>query len=269
MQSLSPGEPAGAGRLGSWLIGASLAVAVVLFLALPPIPQWPEYHDFADRRAWLGVPRFADVASNVPFSLIGLMGLTYLLRRGGHAFVDRREAPAWYVYFLGLVLLGPASGVYHLAPDNDGLMLDRLAMSVVFMAWLAIHLGERLGPRLGLGALPVLLVLGLSAVLYWYVGEGYGQGDLRPWGYVQFWPVLLVLWLVARRPARYSGGGAIVAVYACYAAALLAEWLDHEILAVTGLISGHTLKHLLAATGAAWALLWLMRRRPVQPMGAS
>jgi len=243
---------------------ASLSVALAVALFVPPIAQWPEYHDFADRRAWLGIPRFADVVSNLPFTLVGAMGLVWLARHGDRALLDPREQAAWRAFFGGLVVLGPASAYYHLGPNNFGLMLDRLAMSVVFMAWLAVQLGERLGPRLGLRALPWLQALGAGAVLYWYGSELAGRGDLRAWGYVQFWPVLLVLWLVWRAPPRYSRGADIPLVYACYAVALLVEWLDHEIYATTAeLVSGHTLKHLAAALGAYLAYRMLRLRRPL------
>ncbi len=247
----------------------SLAVAAAVTLAVPPVAQWPEYHDFADRRAWLGVANFADVASNLPFSLTGLAGLAALARGRVGRFHDQRERWPWAVFFTGLTLLGPASAYYHLAPDDRGLMLDRLAMAVTFMGWLAIHLAERLDVRLTLRLLPVLLILGLGSVLYWYATELAGRGDLRPWGYVQFWPVLLVGWLVWRRPARYTGSMAVAVVYACYALALLVEWLDRPIFEATGFVSGHTLKHLIAAAGCVWALAWLMTRRPLPPMPSS
>ncbi len=267
MQSLtSAGPPARAGlcsRPCGWTLGLSLTVAAAVALFVPPVAQWPEYHDFADRRAWLGVPNFADVASNLAFSLVGLLGVIRLAGTRAPLFLDPRERVPWSVFFLGLVLLGPASAWYHLAPDNAGLMVDRLAMSVVFMAWLAIHLGERLGPRLGLMTLPWLQALGAAAVLYWYASELAGRGDLRAWGYVQFWPVLLILLLVWRTPPRYSRSADVPVVFAFYAAALLAEWLDRAILEWTGLVSGHTLKHGLAALGAYWAYRWLRLRRPM------
>lgn len=246
------------------LAALSVAVAAVVALFVPPIAQWPEYHDFADRRAWLGIPNFADVVSNLLFSLVGLMGLRRLAWDRGRLFLDPREAAPWFVFFLGLVLLGPASAWYHLAPSNAGLMVDRLAMSVVFMAWLAIHLSERISPRLGILALPWLLALGVGAVLYWYVSELAGRGDLRPWGYVQFWPVLLILLLIWRTPPRYSRSGDIPAVFAFYATALLAEWLDRPLFTWTGFVSGHTLKHVLAALGSYWALRWLIQRQALR-----
>lgn len=245
------------------LAGLSLATAIAVALLVPPVPQWQDYHAFADRRAWLGVPNFPDVVSNLLFTLVGLFGLRRLAVDAERLFQDPRERRAWTVFFLGLALLGPASAWYHLAPDDTGLLVDRLAMSVVFMGWLAIHLGERLGVRCGRIALPWLLALGMGAVLYWYAGELAGRGDLRAWGYVQFWPVLLILLLVWRTPPRYSRIGDVPVVFAFYAAALLAEWLDRPILEATGVFSGHTLKHVLAAFGAYWAYRWLRLRRPL------
>lgn len=241
----------------------SLALAALVAIAVPPVAQWPEYHDFADRRAWLGLANFADVFSNLPFTLVGLAGLYWLASARAASFIDAREHWPWVVFFGGLVLLGPASAYYHLDPNDRGLMIDRLAMAVTFMGWLAVHLAERIAPRLAVGMLPWLLALALASVLYWYASELAGRGDLRAWGYVQFWPVLLVSWLAWRRPSPYTGSSAVAVVYACYALALLVEWLDGPIYAATGFVSGHTLKHLIAAAGCAWALRWLMTRRPV------
>lgn len=257
--------PADTKRFARWALILSAVAAAAVLLAVPPIAQWQEYHHFADQRAWLGVANFANVASNLPFTLIGVAGFVWLKRQGARALLDVRERWPWTVFFAGLTLLGPASAYYHLAPDDRGLLIDRLAMAVTFMGWLAIHLAERLDPRLALRLLPVLVLLGLGSVLYWYASELSGRGDLRLWGYVQFWPVLLVGWLAWRRPARYTGSMAVALVYACYALALLVEWLDRPIFEATGVVSGHTLKHLIAAVGAAWGLRWLMTRRPAIP----
>ena len=56
-----------------------LAVAVAL---LPPIPQDPAYHHFADQRSFLGVPNAADVGSNLFILAAGLTGLARLWRGG-------------------------------------------------------------------------------------------------------------------------------------------------------------------------------------------
>jgi hypothetical protein len=38
------------------------------------------YHLFADQRGFLAIPNFGDVASNVPFAIVGVWGLVFLLR---------------------------------------------------------------------------------------------------------------------------------------------------------------------------------------------
>lgn len=50
-----------------------------------------------------------------------------------------------------------------------------------------------------------------------------------------------------------------------YGAALVAELFDRQIFAFTGALSGHTLKHVLAALAAGWALRMLMLRHPAAP----
>ncbi|HEX7249749.1 MAG TPA: hypothetical protein VF262_05120, partial [Burkholderiales bacterium] len=51
-------------------------VALVLFL-YGPIPQYADYHRFADTRTFLGLPNFSDTASNIPFLLIGIAGIAH------------------------------------------------------------------------------------------------------------------------------------------------------------------------------------------------
>jgi len=49
--------------------------SIALMLASPPIGQDPQYHEFADQRAFFGIPNFWDVVSNIPFLLVGIAGL--------------------------------------------------------------------------------------------------------------------------------------------------------------------------------------------------
>jgi hypothetical protein len=55
------------------LLAIAVVIAVVAFL-IQPIPQPQSYHNFADHRAWLGIPNFGDVASNVAFAIVGFWG---------------------------------------------------------------------------------------------------------------------------------------------------------------------------------------------------
>lgn len=116
-----------------------LALGIVLIVATclaPRTPQPQSYHHFADRHAWLGIPNFGDVASNLPFAIIGAWGLLFLAsgRSVGRFLQDCERIPYFFV-FAGLLLTAFGSAYYHLAPDNNRLVWDRLPMTIVFMAF--------------------------------------------------------------------------------------------------------------------------------------
>src|SRR5438105_2709142 len=67
-------------RVRAGLIGALALAAVVTLAAVPPFPQDPAYHGFADQRTLFGVPHALNVLSNLPFVVFGLFGLGWLLR---------------------------------------------------------------------------------------------------------------------------------------------------------------------------------------------
>src|SRR5688572_26877625 len=50
------------------------------FVASGPIAQFADYHHFADQRTFAGIPRAADVLSNVAFGVVALWGVAYLRR---------------------------------------------------------------------------------------------------------------------------------------------------------------------------------------------
>lgn len=244
-----------------WLLAAALAAAAV---SLPPLAQPPAYHDFADQRACWGVPRCLDTVSNALFVLAGTIGLLLMRRAGRVGFRERHEAIPYRLLFLGAVLIGFGSGYYHLDPDNERLLWDRLAMMLTFMAWFAAIVGERVGPRAGLRLLPLFLAAGLGSVAWWGWSEARGAGDLRFYLLVQLIPVLLVPLLLRLYPPRYSGDRAIFAVIGLYLLSLLFDLGDRAVFEFTGgRISGHTLKHVIAAAAVLAVALHLRRRRAV------
>lgn len=113
---------------GIALILGVAAGLCLLMLRLPPIPQWPSYHNFADHRAWLGIPNFGNVASNLLFAVVGVWGLAFLLRlkpqNAALHFVDRRERWPYALAFFGMLLTAFGSAYYHLAPNNARLVWD-------------------------------------------------------------------------------------------------------------------------------------------------
>ena len=246
------------------LLGVT-AAAVVAVWFLPPIPQDPAYHRFADTRAVGRMPNGWAVLSNLPFVLVGLWGLrqTLMAPAGASApFVESRERWAYALFFAGVALTGVGSAFYHWAPDNARLVWDRLPMTIGFMAFLAAIVAERVSVTAGIALLPVLLVAGAGSVVYWYAGERIGAGDLRPYALVQFAPPVLILTMLWLFPARYTHGGYLVAVMIIYGVAKAAEVLDGQIFSMGHVLSGHTLKHLAAALAAWWLLRGLAVRRP-------
>jgi hypothetical protein len=73
--------------------------------------------------------------------------------------------------------------------------------------------------------------------------------------------MLLVLALALRKPLPQAWGLPLMAVMAVYATAKLLELGDHAVFDWTsGLVSGHSLKHVVAAL-AAWPVLAVMHNR--------
>ncbi|MGY6213688.1 ceramidase domain-containing protein [Methylolobus aquaticus] len=236
-------------------------VAAIAAALLPPIAQDPAYHAFADRRTLLGIPNCADALSNLPFIVVGALGLRSL--SSGYPPGGLTELlPAYRAFFAGMVLVGVGSLYYHLDPTNATLVWDRLPMTISFMAFFAAVVGEHLSPALGRRLLWPLVVLGLATVLYWHLTETAGRGDLRPYALVQFLPLALMPLILLRHPSRLQGTRYLWAVLAAYALAKGAEAADAWIFGATGFVSGHSLKHLLAAGGGYAFLLALRQRHP-------
>lgn len=238
----------------------TLAAAGAIALAFtPPIAQPLVYHQFADQRALVGIPNALNVLSNIGFLVVGLWGMLFVA--GSHnAFADPIERLPYLIFFVGVALTCFGSSYYHLAPDNNRLVWDRLPMTVGFTALYAAVLGERVSLRFAMRALPFFLLAGIASVLYWGWSENVGRGDLRPYLFVQFFPVLtipLLLWLF---PARYTHRGHLLLAVAIYGGAKVFELFDAEFLAATRFISGHSLKH-LAAAGATWFVLRMLQKR--------
>lgn len=244
-------------------LALSLTALLAMFGFVPPMPQPQEYHRFADQSLHFGIPHFFDSVSNLLFILAGVAGLRFLASgRARLAFTDRREALAYWWFFGASVLVGLGSGYYHLAPDDSRLFWDRAAIAMALMSWLAAIVGERIDLAWGRRLLPLLVLAGVGSAVYWLWSESAGRGDLRPYLFMQLVPMLgvpLLLWLY--RP-RYPGDRDILVVLALYPAALACDFLDKPIAGLLGFVSGHTLKHVLAAAAVWWVLVGLRRRRP-------
>ena len=180
---------------------------------------------------------------------------------GGWCAWARRGSPgpataAWRLFCIALVCTAAGSTLYHLAPDNAALVADRLPIAWACAALLCAFLAERITPRWSRApALCAALALATCSVLFWWVGEQHGAGDLRPYLAVQFLPMLLVplalLMRVGSSRAFITPASVWWTVLALYAAAKGMELADRTVFDALTLVSGHTLKHLLAGAAAA------------------
>jgi hypothetical protein len=239
-----------------------LALAAgVLVLMQGPIAQPDSYHLFADRRSLGGLPNFMNVLSNLGFVVVGAAGLVALLRVPDPPGGLPPLRPAYLSFFAGALLIGFGSGWYHLAPDNASLVWDRLPMTLSFMALVAIVVGEHIDARLGRWLLLPLLALGIASVLLWWAGERDGQGDLRAYVLVQFLPMLLLPAILLMYRSAFATAAPLWWLIGLYALAKVAELADEALFALGGVISGHTLKHLVAAAAMAMLLQALLGRR--------
>lgn len=235
--------------MSRWIL---LAVSVALLggaFLLPPVPQDPSYHVFSDQAAWFSVPNFLNVASNLPFLLVGAWGLGTVAK-----LLASIPRPAYVLFCLAVMLVGIGSAYYHYSPGTDALVWDRLPMTMAFMALFSIVIGDRVSAPLGRWLLWPLVLAGVASVMYWDWTELQGRGDLRPYGLVQFLPMLLMPLLLVMEKGKGLRAPWLLATLGTYALAKLAEHFDAAIHAATGIVSGHSLKHLLGSLAVLWAL---------------
>lgn len=243
------------------LFGVAAILAIVA-LFLKPIPQPLSYHDFADHRAWLGIPNFGDVASNLPFAIVGIWGLIALFTPGAIRFIDTRERWPYAVMFAGLILTAAGSSYYHLAPDNARLVWDRIPIMIAMMALVDGVVCERVNLLAGLALLPVMELTGIASVLSWQSSELQGRGDLRFYAAMQIYAILILLAMLLVRP-RYTRSADFAVVVGLYVLAKILEESDRQVFAMGHVVSGHTLKHLAAAAASYWILRMLKKRTVV------
>ena len=225
-----------------------MAASLLGLLLLPQINQDQTYHDFADQRTILGIPYFWNVVSNLPFIAVGAAGIRLSHRN-----------PAIFALFFGILMTGFGSSYYHLEPNDKTLFWDRLPMAISFMAILALAIEERLDAKAGAVLLWPLIAIGICSLLLWR-----WNGDLRLYGWVQFFPCAALLLLFLLFPPEYTGTSYWIIAAALYALAKLFEFYDSEIYSAGSILSGHTLKHVAAATACFALFRYFRERQPIR-----
>lgn len=249
-----------AARVGI-LLALSAAFMAGVFL-LPPYAQPTGYHDFADTRTIFGIANFFNVITNLLFLLVGIAGLVFLLRdpRALNAFAECAEQCPYLVFFIGVALTCIGSAYYHLAPDNARLVWDRLPMTVGFMSMLAAMITERVSLTAGIRLLGPLVVLGIASVVYWRLSASAGAENVMPYFVVQYGSVAIVFLIATLFPSRYTQANRIYLVIGLYIMAKIAENLDAWVFSMGSIVSGHSIKHLVAAC-AVYQILRMLKAR--------
>jgi hypothetical protein len=168
---------------------------IMAALLLGPVHQPPSYNDFADQSLVLGIPHACDVMSNLGFALVAVWGWLGLRPRRDHPAL-RRGWCGYRLFLLGLFLTAVGSAYYHLAPDNQRLVWDRLPIALACAGLLAgVRAETRPDTHISSYAAGVTL-LALASVAWWhFTDHPQRPGDLGPYLLVQLAPLLLIpLW---------------------------------------------------------------------------
>lgn len=238
------------------LLGVSLLSCAALAL-VGPVPQPEGYSSFADHRTFLGVPSFWNVVSNLAFVAAGGWGLALLFKRRSLPGLLAPLRPAWLTFFSAALLVGLGSAYYHLSPTDATLAWDRLPMTVGFMSFLAVVLGERVHVRLGRQLLPYLLVIGAASIAVWWL-----TGDLRLYILVQYLPMLLIPLAMLLFRSPFESDAWMWAGLVTYGLAKVLDVTDAPVYRLLGAVGGHPFKHLVAGAAIALLALALLHRRP-------
>ena len=234
-----------------WLFfGAYAALLTLLHFAISPLRQTTAYHQFVDVRVWCGVPRVGDVLSNGAILFSGLFA-AYLLATARRCASVEKTDRIFVVFLIGVIGTALGSSFYHWAPSDARLVWDRLPMTIVLQASLALVMANRFGTALGEKFLCVLLPLGVLSVVWWAT-----FGDLLPYLVVRVGAGVCVMVVLLRGFAWRTDRWFVVAL----ALDPMLTWFerhDSDVFWWTQqLVSGHTVKHVLAGTALACVCLW-------------
>jgi hypothetical protein len=235
-----------------------LGVLVLCVLAIPTkapqVAQSSAYHQFADARTLLGIPHALDSLSNIGFLIFGIYGLG-LARLGRLELFSASFKASVLTFFIGFVATAAGSAYYHLAPDNPGLVVDRLGMVIVFAGMLGMGAAQRVSERGGWTMLGFGLIAGPASVLYWSA-----SGSILPYAVMQAGGITLTCLMLSG--AKRGPGPCWWVMVLSYGLAKVCESHDAQIFELTGqLLSGHTVKHLLAALPIL-AITEALKRKP-------
>lgn len=228
-----------------FITGFFLLVALV-WSKLPRFDA-PAYFDFADHRAFFGISNTMDVLSNLGFLWVGVHWWKILSRVPAN---DKNLGLSVHVSIyrfiaVASILTALGSAWFHWTPNIERLFWDRLPMTLGFSGMIALLVADRFDIVVGKKLAVVLVVLSVVHLILW----NFGLSNLRPYIVLQYGGVLLGATLLC---IRWKWGilssRMVLFAFLLYVAAKVTEVKDVAIFEGTGgVVSGHTIKHLLAA----------------------
>ena len=234
---------------------AALFVFIIVALFYGPISQPQEYHDFADDREILGVPNALDVMSNLAIIYPGVVGLAFIHESRNRTQVSEDEISIQITLFSGMILTFAGSVWFHLDPTDSTMLWDRLGMSVVIGSCISLLIHDMWDRNLAAKIHLPIIIASIVSVLWWPVFD-----DLRVYFIVKHHPfILFPIFLLCGRRIYDKVSGYYWAL-SMFLLATIFEFADQQIFEITGIISGHTLKHIAAGIGL-WFLMVMIRDR--------
>ena len=173
------------------------------------------YHNFSDKRNFIGIPNAMNVFSNILF----LYPAFYLLFKKKANFLA-----------INIIFLAFTSAYYHINPSNRTILLDMIFVISINTIILSYFVDERIGY--------ILYGLGILSVCVWKVTE-----DIKFYALLQIGILLFCLYKLADTSASHY----ILPILCLAIAVRASERYDSTIYKFTNkLVSGHTLKHIIA-----------------------
>jgi len=200
------------------------------------IPLSKGYHNFADKRTYLGIPNFFNIISNIAI----LIPAIYLIT------IQKKNSLLSNLLIIHIILLAIASTYYHLNPSDDTILWDIMMIattSIIVLIMLTNHTDFK-----GL----LLYLLGVFSIIYWKY-----EGDLRP--YISIL-IGVPLYIIIKYYKNIDLRNYIYVIIIANILLRLSEHNDHTIYKITNnQISGHTLKHIFSGIGI-WYLVKLLQK---------
>lgn len=220
-----------------------------------PTADRPEYYAFADVRPLLGLNNFMDVTTNGAFLLVGAIGWM----RVRHSGQWPRSLSAFGLTVAAATFVtGLGSAWFHLDPSPISIFWDRIPMAVAFSALIGLVIADRWDKKIGMNCMLGLTAISVCSLIAWRLG----WGDLRPYYLLQYAGLPFIIGLAVARPKGEVANVAILTGLGLYVVAKVFESADRSVFETTGLVSGHSMKHLVAAV-AVLRLYWPRLREPM------